>query len=201
MPRFPLLLIVCSAALLSACATDTPSSGDPASGDPPVVEPAPDNPGPAPVAGALPAEVLPFASSEAGFSTREGEVRDVRTEPTASGMRMTITSGGSLLGYLDWRREGESILLSDGPDRWIEMMRVGARPGDSWTSSGRTVRFDGWERVKTPVGDYDAVRITTSATTKDLEESETWWFAPGTGLIRLAQNKGDLFRTEMWRTR
>ena len=135
------------------------------------------------------------------FATREGEVRRVTMDPTPTGVRMTITDGVSKLGHMDWRRAGDDILLSDGPDRWVIMLRIGAVPGTSWNSSGRVIRFDGWERVSTPAGQFDAVRITSSAVTSDLEESETWWFSPGEGLVRLAQDKGGLFRTEMWRTR
>jgi hypothetical protein len=193
--KFPLAVCLVVVSLVG-CASDPIPEPDTPPVDPPV-----GREDPLPVGGALPADALPFAASEASFTTREGEVREVTTAPTEIGMRMTITSEGTLLGNLDWRREGAGILLSDGPDRWVEMLRVGAEPGATWVSSGRTIRFDGWERVKTPAGQFDAVRVTTSSVTKDLEESETWWFAPGTGLVRLTQNKGDLFRTEMLRTR
>ncbi len=153
------------------------------------------------VGGGVPANAFPFSASSASFTTRDGDVRRVNIEPTPTGVRMTITDGVAKLGHMDWRRSGDDILLSDGPDRWVIMLRIGAVPGTSWNSSGREIRFDGWERVSTPAGQFDAVRITSSAVTSDLTESETWWFSPGEGLVRLAQDKGGLFRTEMWRTR
>jgi hypothetical protein len=192
------LLVFFALGALAGCASDPADTGTtppPDSGDPA---------GPStrlPTGGALPEQALPFTDSEASFTTREGEGRDVVMRRTDVGARMTISTGATTLGHLEWRREGEQILLSDGPDRWVAMLKIGAQPGAVWTSSGRTIRFDGWERVQTPSGDYDAVRITSAATTKDLEESETWWFAPGVGLVKLSQNKGDLFQTEMWRTR
>jgi len=151
--------------------------------------------------GAIPGDAFPFTASTAVFATREGEVRELHMALTATGARTTITDGVSPLGHYDWSRVGADVLLSDGPDRSIAMLRVGAQPGASWVSSGRTITFDGWERVATPAGSYDAVRITSSTVTKGVVESETWWFAPGVGLVRLTQNKGDLFTTEMWRTR
>jgi len=194
--RFTPLVVVPALALalvLAGCATD-PSPG--------VVTP---NPGAAPDApstgGGLPADVFPFDSSAASFATGNGELLTVRMEATATGARMTVADDASTRGYYDWRREGADILLSDGPDRWIAMLRIGAQPGASWESSGRTIRFDGWELIRTPAGEYNAVRITSAAVASNLEESETWWFSPGVGLVRLTQNKGNLFRTEMWRTR
>jgi len=180
--------------VLSACATD------PATSTIPTVTPGA-VPDVAPSDRALSDDVFPFADATARFSTGEGVILFVTMETTAQGARMTVADDEAKRGHYDWRRDGNEILLSDGPDRWVAMLRVGALPGASWESSGRTIRFDGWERVKTPAGVYDAVRITSSATSSSLVESETWWFSPGVGLVRLTQNKGNLFRTEMWRTR
>jgi len=190
-----LAVLLLFGALLGGCSSDpTGTTSTPPPGGV-------DGSGSLPVGGALPADVFPFTAFTASFMTSKGEARKVRLELTSTGARMTISAAGASLGYMDWRRDGSDILLSDGPDRWVAMLRVGAVPGTTWKSSGRVITFDGWERVATPAGEYDAVRITSASVTEDLEESETWWFAPGAGLVRLTQNKGDLFHTEMWRTR
>ena len=112
---------------------------------------------------------------------------------------MWISGDGLSTRRLDWVRDGGSIWCSDGPDRRVEFLRLGAVPGTSWTSSGRTLRFDGWERVETAGGTFDAARVSSTVEVPPYVEVETWWFAPGEGLVRMRVDKSDLYSMEMSR--
>lgn len=149
------------------------------------------------VGGALTAAVLPFDAPRATFSTSQRGVVYVSYEPVEGGTTMRISGDGLDTRLLDWRRDGDSIYCSDGPDRVVEFMRLGAMPGATWMSSGRTLRFDGWERVQTPSGSYDAVRISSTLAVEPYVEVETWWFAPDIGLVQMRVDKGDLYSIEM----
>ena len=149
------------------------------------------------VGGALTAAVLPWNAPPARFSTSQRGTVHVRYEPVEDGTTMLISGDGLDTRRIDWRMDDQSIYCSDGPDRTVEFMRLGSMPGASWTSSGRTLRFDGWERVQTPAGSYDAVRISSTLAVEPYVEVETWWFAPEVGLVQMRIDKGDLYSIEM----
>ncbi len=147
----------------------------------------------------LTAYVFPLDAPPARFTTSQSGIVTVRLEPFEGGTAMWIGADGPTARRIDWFVEGSSIYCSDGPDRRVEFLRIGARPGTTWESSGRTLRFEGWERVETPAGFFDAVRISSTLEVAPYVEVETWWFAPGVGLVELRVDKGDLYSMEMKR--
>lgn len=149
--------------------------------------------------GTLTADFFPFDAPPARFQTSQRGAVAVRLEPIEGGAAMWITGDGLTPRRIDWIRDGGSIYCSDGPDRRVEFLRIGAAPGASWTSSGRTIRFVGWERVETPAGQFDTVRISSTLEVDPYVETETWWFAREHGLIRMRVDKGELYSIEMSR--
>jgi len=185
--RLPALATLLLAALVgAACATGDGASGDVA-GDP--------------SGSPLTVDVFPFSAPPGTFATPQGGLVGIRLEPQgADATRMWIT-GDFPQRRIDWRKQDGAIVLSDGPDRAIELLRIGARPGASWSSSGQRISFAGWERVETPAGTWDAVRVSAVSGIEGLRVVETWWFAREVGLVRYAQDKGGLFTLEMYRVR
>ena len=149
--------------------------------------------------GTLTADVFPFDAAPARFATSQRDEVVVRLEPGDGGAAMWITGEGLNARRIDWTRDGDSIYCSDGPDRRVEFIRIGVAPGTEWQSSGRTVRFEGWERIDTPAGFFDAARINTTLELEGITEVESWWFAPGAGLVKMRVDKADLYKLEMWR--
>lgn len=156
---------------------------------------------PAGVRGALPRDVFPLEAPAGLFSTSQRGTVEVRVERRDGGATMWISGEGLNPQRIDWYVEGDSIYCSDGPDRRVEFLRIGAAPGASWESSGRTIRFEGWERVGTPSGSYDAVRISSALSVPPYTEVETWWFASDIGLVKMRVDKADLYSMEMSRVR
>ena len=150
---------------------------------------------------ALSADVFPFETPAMTFATRQGGIVGVRVEPTGDGALMWITGDFPQPRRIEWRRQGDDLVAHDGPDRGVVLLRFGAEPGTAWTSSGQTITFEGWERVETAVGTFDAARLRTEAGVDDLLVVESWWFARDAGLVRYAQDRAGLFRLEMSRVR
>ena len=116
-----------------------------------------------PGGGDLPTSVFPFETPPGSFVTRQGGLVGVRVEPAGEGAAMWITGDFPQPRRIEWRRTAEGLAAWDGPDRGVELLRFGASPGTTWESSGQTIGFEGWERVETPSGVYDCVRIRTEA--------------------------------------
>jgi hypothetical protein len=176
--------------VLAGCAGGAPSSSPPDSGTPRAEAP-------------LSAELFPFAASTAGFADqKDGAARTLRVEPAADGVtaRLVLEVPGVASRVMTATRRGGSVFFSGGVDVGTELLRGGAAPGAAWESDGRRVRFDGWERLTLPAGTYDAARISARRGPTGLEEVETWWFAPGVGLVRLRSDHGTLFVDELVRT-
>ncbi len=167
----------------------------------PAVSALPEAAAPAALRTALPADVLPFTAATTHFATRAGTRLVVRTEPDADALHMYVSDGSAEPRRLDWRRSGASVFVSKGPESEVEILRIGALPGAAWEAGPYRVAFEGWERVETPAGSYDAARIAVALGPSGVQQTlERWWFAPGTGLVRLSQDNGGLFSMEMWRT-
>jgi hypothetical protein len=156
-------------------------------------------------AGAPPlgADLFPFAASSATFIDLRGSAaRTVRVEPAegdASARLVLEGEDGPPRELRVTRRDG-SLFFSGGVEEGTELIRVGARAGDAWESGGRRVTFDGWERVTLPAATYDAARITARRGPAGMQQVETWWFAPGVGLVRLRSDHGTLFIDELVRS-
>jgi hypothetical protein len=157
----------------------------------------------APAPPPLSEDLFPFAASSASFVDLRGtEARTVRVEPDASdgSARLVVEEGGHPARELRVTRRGASLYFSGGVDEGTELIRLGARAGDAWESAGRRVSFDGWERVALPAATYDAARITARRGPAGMQQVETWWFAPGVGLVRLRSDHGTLFVDELVRS-
>jgi hypothetical protein len=183
--------------VLAACAGDGNPAESGSSGNPGATTPG----GGASrgVRGALGPDVFPFEAPPARFTTSQRGTVDLRLEPFEGGTAMLISGEGLTTRRIDWMREGGSLYCSDGPDRSVEFLRFGVMPGTSWESSGRTLRFEGWERVETPAGSFDAARISSTLAVEPYIEVETWWFAPEAGLVQMRVDKGELYSIEMKR--
>lgn len=152
---------------------------------------------------ALTADLFPFAASTAAFvDVRGSAARTVRIEPdaTETSARLVLESPNGPARELRVTRRDGSLYFSGGVEEGTELIRVGAHPGDAWDSDGRRVTFDGWERVTLPAASYDAARITARRGPTNMQQVETWWFAPGVGLVRLRSDHGSLFVDELVRS-
>ncbi len=138
----------------------------------------------------LTADLVPLEGPVARFGAVRGELT-IRIEPVGADAATWFIGGGTKdrESRLDVRREDGRVLFSPAPGRTVEIVRVGARPGATWESSGARIRFEGWERVETPAGVFDAARVRTQTLTAGYPEIETWWFAPGVGVVRYGQSK------------
>ena len=157
---------------------------------------------PAPGAAPLSADLLPFTASSAPYSDLKApQPWLLRVEPSADGAsaRLLLEVPGGPARELRATRRGDSVFVSGGVDLGTELIRIGAHPGDQWNSGGLQVTFDGWERAALPAGNYDAARITTRRGPVGVQHVETWWFAPGVGLVRLRSDHGTLFVDELVR--
>jgi len=186
MRRFPALFAVLLAAAAAGCA-QTASRG---------VAPRPAGDGPA-----MSADLVPFTASSVEFVQRPAARVGVRTEPTAGGAVLQIEGAGGGVRRIDLTRTPTGITFSGGPGWAVELVRVGAPPGATWSSGGQEVVFDGWERVETGGGLFDAARVRTTGGSDDLPVEEAWWFAPGVGLVRYRQDNAGIFSMEMVRAR
>ena len=160
-----------------------------------------DVPGPG-VVPPLGSDVLPLEASVAHFVTQPpGELR-LRTEPSADGEGATIWMEGDVPQgrRIDVQRTATGVRIGAGPSTGYELVREGALPGEAWESGGRTVTFDGWERVETPAGVFDAARIRTQRREGDVVDTEVWWLAAGSGIVRLEIDKR-VFQLSMTRVR
>lgn len=141
-------------------------------------------------------DLFPLAPSSAVYAMRQGEQRPMRVEPTPSGAAMFL-GGGRVDRRVDVERTETGLSFRGAPESATEVLRFGARTGESWQSGRSLVRFEGWERIEVPAGTYDAARITTSIPGQQPPHDETWWFAPGAGLVRLRSSYGGLFVEEL----
>jgi len=162
-------------------------------------------PAPNPQAGTpvLSMDLLPFEASSAPFTdTTDPAPRTLRIEPAADGAsaRLLLEMDGIPPRELRATRRDGSVFLSGGMEEGTELIRAGARAGDTWESGGRRVTFEGWERVSLPTVTYDAAKISTRRGPPGVEQVETWWFAPGVGLVRLRSDHGTLFVDELIRS-
>jgi len=152
---------------------------------------------------ALSADLFPFAASSAAFvDLRGSSSRTVRVEPDAgeASARLVLESADGPPRELRVTRRDDSLYFSGGVEEGTELIRLGARAGDAWESAGRRVTFDGWERIALPSASYDAARITARRGPAGMQQVETWWFAPGVGLVRLRSDHGTLFIDELVRS-
>lgn len=147
-------------------------------------------------ASALSAELFPLGPSTASYAMRQGELRPMRIEPTPAGAAMFL-GGGRVDRRVDVERTATGLAFRGGPESSTEILRFGARSGESWQSGASLVRFEGWERIEVPAGVFDAARITTSIPGQEPPHDETWWFAPDAGLVRLRSSYGGLFVEEL----
>lgn len=150
----------------------------------------------APAGRALADDLFPFEARSGEFATGRDEVRTLRLAPEEGGAALWVEGGAEPL-RIDVRREGAGYVFSAGPSSETELLRVGAAPGTTWTSGDATVRFDGWERLVLPAGTFDAARIRCTSGPPSLPTTETWWFAPGRGLVRWRIDKGGLVSEEL----
>jgi hypothetical protein len=159
--------------------------------------------GGSPDAPALSGDLFPFTASSASFvDVRGSTARTVRVEPDASdgSARLVLEAGEGPARELRVTRRDGSLFFSGEIGEGTELIRAGAHAGDEWESGGRRVRFDGWERVTLPAANYDAARITARRGPAGMQQVETWWFAPGVGLVRLRSDHGSLFVDELVRS-
>ena len=174
-------------ALLVSCA-----SGQPPTGGGPAAESGESTRNGGPLA----EDLFPMAARTADFVRARGDHVTLVVEVQEGGAVMRLGGPGPDR-RIDVRRDGRSLLFSGAPDASTELLRLGAVAGDSWTSGAATVHFDGWERIDVPAGTFDAVRIRTVEGAPTLSIVQTWWFAPGVGLVRLRSDRGNVFSDEM----
>jgi hypothetical protein len=141
-------------------------------------------------------ELFPMEPRSAEYVFSSGERRTVRLAPEPAGGTLWI-EGGSVPMKLDVRRTANGIAFHGDLDSGTELLRFGALPGDSWESGDAEVRFEGWERLELPGGPFDAARVRTTVTVRDVRQEETWWFAAGLGILRLRSDYGGIFSEEM----
>lgn len=185
LPRMRAVLAALLALVLAACAGAGGGSNAPAD------------------APALTADLFPLVASSASFvDLRNSSARTVRVEPDAAdgSVRLVLDAGSGPARELRVTRRDGSLYFSGGVGEGTELIRVGAHAGDEWESGGRRVTFDGWERVTLPSANYDAARITARRGPASMQQVETWWFAPGVGLVRLRSDHGTLFVDELVRS-
>jgi hypothetical protein len=152
---------------------------------------------------ALSLDLFPLGASSAEFvDVRSSEARTVRVEPDAASgsVRLVVAGGSGPPRELRVTRRDDSLFFSGGVEEGTELIRAGAHAGDAWKSADRSVTFDGWERVTLPTANYDAARITVRRGPAAMQQVETWWFAPGVGLVRLRSDHGTLFVDELLRS-
>lgn len=156
-----------------------------------------------PAAGAVPisADLFPCAAATSSFVTSRGDARTLRVEPAPDGATLWFEGAGVEPRRMDVRRAGTGFVFSSGPDAETELLRVGAAPGAEWMSGTARVQFEGWERISTPAGTYDAARIRVTTGPPTLPVVQTWWFVPGTGLVRLRSDRAGIFSDEISRSR
>ncbi len=147
------------------------------------------------------ADLVPFSPSTVEFVQRPAGRVTVRTATTPVGGVLHIEGAGAGGRRIDLSRTPSGIAFSAGPGTAVELIRVGAPPGTRWASGGQEVVFDGWERVDTGGGSVDAARVRTIGGSDELRVEETWWFAPGAGLVRYRQDNAGIFSMEMVRAR
>jgi len=168
---------------LAACAGSTPDG-------------APSDPARAPMT----AELFPFVEQVVTVRVGREQQGVIRMTPAGeSRVDLAFRGRGVRERNIEVRSDGSSLFFRTGPDRGTELVRFAARPGDAWESAGGTVRFIGWERIEVPAGTYDAARVLWSTGDEGFARADTWWFAPGVGLVRLASRWGDLFEEELVR--
>lgn len=155
---------------------------------------------------ALAADLFPLERATAEFQVN-GTPHAIRVEPSDDGASARLyyeRADGAPAELVRVARRGDAFLFARGPEPGTELLRVGARPGEAWESEGSRVRFDGWERVDCPARSYDAARITRRFGPEAIQGVETWWFAPGVGLVRLVSDhrseRGSLFVDELIRS-
>lgn len=146
---------------------------------------------------ALGPDLFPFRARTAAFVAPGGSERTLRIESAETSAVLWLEGDPAGPLRMDVSRTGDSIVFSSGPDATTEIIRVGATPGAEWTSGETTVHFDGWERIALPGGTFDAARIRARSGPKSLEVVQTWWFAPGEGLVKLRSDQGGIFNREM----
>jgi hypothetical protein len=179
--------LACAAALAAAVALPAGCKGTPAD----LQSVRPDA-----AADPMSADLFPFAASSARFVLDRGGDCTVRVEAADSAATLWIDAGGNP-GRIDVRREGDALLFDAGPGSVTELVRIGAVPGTEWLSGVTTVRFDGWERIVLPGGTCDAARVSAASGPPTLRIVQTWWFAPGRGLVRFRSDRGGIF-SEGW---
>jgi hypothetical protein len=99
-------------------------------------------------------------------------------------------------------------LLSNGPFRHdppLEWLRLSAKVGDSWkidtffAAEGQneirlvgTVKIVGVEKVETPAGAFEAIRVDGCGRGFG-KWAEQWWYTPGIGPVKWVDNAGTVF--------
>ncbi|MCE9635189.1 MAG: hypothetical protein K8T90_05725 [Planctomycetes bacterium] len=145
----------------------------------------------------LSAELFPFTTRAAEFVAPGGSQRTLRVEAADAAAVLWLEGDPAGALRMDVTRAADSIVFSSGPDSTTELIRIGAAPGSEWMSGDTTVHFDGWERISLPGGTFDAARIRARSGPASLEVVQTWWFAPGAGLVKLRSDQGGIFSKEM----
>lgn len=178
-------LVLGAVVLLPACATDAVTESSVAyTGDP--------------AARPMGPELFPLEPSTVEYVLPRGRRAQATVEPTAEGARMwlrPIEPGAPDVPPREItvrRREG-GLWFANGPSYGVALIRFGVGPGARWTGDGMELVFEGWERIETPAGVYDAARVRTVRGKGDIQRVETWWFAPDVGLVRLETDAAGLF--------
>ena len=178
MPRRALAILLC-AAFAAACSStsDGDDPGEPAS---------------------LTADLFPLVERTARFSLGRGKVATLHVFPREEAMAdMSFDGARGVAQQFRVMRTDDALFLAAGPGRGTEILRFGELPGKAWESGFEIIQFEGWERVQVPAGTFDAAKITTRSGPDQLPRLQSWWFAPGEGLVRLRSNYGTIFQEEM----
>jgi len=146
----------------------------------------------------LTAELFPLVERTARFSVGRGRVATLQVFPREESLAdMAFAGARGVAPQFRVIRTEDAVFLAAGPGRGTEILRFGELPGKAWESGFEIIQFDGWERVQVPAGTFDAARITARSGPDQLPRIQTWWFAPGVGLVKLRSNYGTIFQEEI----
>lgn len=95
----------------------------------------------------------------------------------------------SATGFFRTHQSGEAL---GAP---LEILKVPFKVGDSWTfrfeGTDGTKTIGAIETIKVPAGTFEAVRVDTDHTRGNQRHQSRWWYAPGTGLLKMNDGGND----------
>ena len=136
--------------------------------------------------------VMEASAGKAGFATKAFETIETvsKVEKATDGKyRVTVEreSKGTTFGAVyEVSADGLSRVGTPGPGlvEPVVLLKLPAKPGDTWKSGGGTATLGKEETVEVPAGKYKAVPVIVEQDRGGQPVKTTAWYAPGVGMVK-----------------